>query len=348
MLDPAVGLLLAMILPTLAVLFAMVVLLRLAGILLRKHLPVGLRLALGLPVDKGEVGEHRVRQVLEQHRPEGARILDDVTLRLPDGSTTQIDHLLLGPAGCFCIETKNIDGWIFGSATQTEWTISNHRRKHRFRNPLHQNFGHLKALETVSGIEPEALHGAVVFASGAEFKKGRPPGVLMLDDLAAWIAAPRPAIWDAARIAAVAARIEELRLPVGVLTDWRHVRGLKRKHGAGRPAASPKATPIAPQAAPSPAPAIVPPAGTALPQPPPPDGVPSSKPSAAISATQLAKKHGLKVDAVFRRLQAAGWIARSGDKWELTEAGRAAGGCTAKSHWAGEHIAWPEDIRLPE
>jgi hypothetical protein len=36
--------------------------------------------------------------------------------------TTQIDHVVVSIYGLFVIETKNMDGWIFGSAEQQTWT----------------------------------------------------------------------------------------------------------------------------------------------------------------------------------------------------------------------------------
>jgi len=36
--------------------------------------------------------------------------------------TTQIDHVVVSIYGLFVIETKNMEGWIFGSAQQETWT----------------------------------------------------------------------------------------------------------------------------------------------------------------------------------------------------------------------------------
>jgi restriction system protein len=50
--------------------------------------------------------------------------IKDVTLKLSDGSTTQIDHILVSVYGIFVIETKNMKGWIFGGdfARDTSYT----------------------------------------------------------------------------------------------------------------------------------------------------------------------------------------------------------------------------------
>jgi len=44
-------------------------------------------------------------------------LIKNVTLPTEDG-TTQIDHILISEFGVFVVETKNMKGWTFGSATQ--------------------------------------------------------------------------------------------------------------------------------------------------------------------------------------------------------------------------------------
>ena len=51
------------------------------------------------------------------------RQLNDVTLGLQDGTTTQIDHLVISVYGVFVIETKNMSGWIYGDSKDAKWTL---------------------------------------------------------------------------------------------------------------------------------------------------------------------------------------------------------------------------------
>jgi restriction system protein len=51
-------------------------------------------------------------------------LIKNVTLPTDDG-TTQIDHIIVSRYGVFVIETKNMKGWIFGSANQRTWTQKN-------------------------------------------------------------------------------------------------------------------------------------------------------------------------------------------------------------------------------
>jgi hypothetical protein len=48
-------------------------------------------------------------------------LIKNVTLPTEDG-TTQIDHIIVSVFGVFVVETKNLKGWIFGSANQRMWT----------------------------------------------------------------------------------------------------------------------------------------------------------------------------------------------------------------------------------
>ena len=110
------------------------------------------------------------------------RQLNNVTLVLADGSTTQIDHLIISKFGIFVVETKNMSGWIFGSANDRQWTQSfQNGKKFKFQNPIRQNYRHLCAIiEFLTAAMPEAklsksdieskLFSVVFFGPDAEIK----------------------------------------------------------------------------------------------------------------------------------------------------------------------------------
>ena len=70
---------------------------------------------------KGVFGEFLVNRLLLQLPGSDYTLLKDVTLPAQDG-TTQIDHIVVSKFGIFVVETKNMKGWIFGSAHQKLWT----------------------------------------------------------------------------------------------------------------------------------------------------------------------------------------------------------------------------------
>ncbi|MBI2358572.1 MAG: NERD domain-containing protein [Deltaproteobacteria bacterium] len=92
--------------------------------------------------------------------------------------TTQIDHVLLSRFGIFVIETKNYNGWIFGSESQKSWTQVLYGEKHPFQNPLHQNYRHAKALAEHLQIDDNKIHSIVFFIGDAELKTELPSNVM--------------------------------------------------------------------------------------------------------------------------------------------------------------------------
>ena len=64
------------------------------------------------------LGEFLVNFLLTKFLPkEHYTLIKNVTLPTDDG-TTQIDHIVVSEFGLFVIETKNMKGWIFGSANK--------------------------------------------------------------------------------------------------------------------------------------------------------------------------------------------------------------------------------------
>lgn len=103
--------------------------------------------------------------------------LNNLTIPTKNG-TTQIDHLIVSKFGIFIIETKNIDGWIFGHERSPHWSIVKPGRKFRIQNPLHQNYRHVKAIADVLALEEDRLHSMVMFWGRCEFKTEMPRNVL--------------------------------------------------------------------------------------------------------------------------------------------------------------------------
>ena len=67
-------------------------------------------------------GERMVGSELMRHYRDWILIND---VLLPSGQgTTQIDHILVSPSAVFLIETKEMNGWVFGSPGQKHWTQS--------------------------------------------------------------------------------------------------------------------------------------------------------------------------------------------------------------------------------
>ncbi|XXM71474.1 NERD domain-containing protein [Lysinibacillus sphaericus] len=127
---------------------------------------------LSSPAVKGRIGEGEVKRCLRKLNTEEYKIFHDTLLRSTNGGTTQIDHIVVSRAGIFVIETKNYKGWIFGNERSRQWTQTIYQRKQKFNNPLHQNYGHIKAIEHILGEQINIpYYNVVVFGSRAVIKE---------------------------------------------------------------------------------------------------------------------------------------------------------------------------------
>ncbi|PZD93025.1 NERD domain-containing protein [Paenibacillus sambharensis] len=97
----------------------------------------------------GELGEHKINIQLDQ-LPKDCKYLSDLLIPNAKSRTgyAQIDHVVISPYGLFVIETKNYNGEIKGGRSDKQWSVSN---RFKMYNPLMQNYGHIKALESHLG-----------------------------------------------------------------------------------------------------------------------------------------------------------------------------------------------------
>lgn len=122
-----------------------------------------------LPQIKGWSGEKAVSALLATLPSEKYCVVNNVMLKTKEG-TCQIDHIVVSIYGIFVIETKNYKGWIIGTEYANQWTKSMYGKKYSFRNPIKQNYGHVKTLEDYLGLSSETFIPIVAFSSGAELK----------------------------------------------------------------------------------------------------------------------------------------------------------------------------------
>ncbi len=194
-----------------------------AGILL-----VGLSY-LGSPTFKGQEGERRVRSGLSRFlNPDEYRTLDDLTLP-SRGGTTQIDHVVVSRFGVFVIETKNMKGWIFGDAEQSQWTQVIYGKKSRMQNPLRQNFKHVKAVQDLTGLSKDDVHNLVVFVGSAVPKTRMPSGVSWsVRELASEIRSHRTTVLSEDEVVRVTAALSADAFQTTAAVKRAHVKGVTR------------------------------------------------------------------------------------------------------------------------
>ncbi|HAU8253916.1 TPA: nuclease [Vibrio vulnificus] len=173
---------------------------------------------------KGVFGEFLVNRLLSKLPESDYTLIKDVTLPTSDG-TTQVDHIVVSKYGIFVVETKNMKGWIFGSARQKQWTQKIYRHSSKFQNPLHQNYKHIKALETLLGCSEEHLHSVIVFIGDSTFKTEMPPNVTYARGSIRYIQQFNEVVFSDKDYARLTEYINQIKFKRGVITDLKH-----RKH----------------------------------------------------------------------------------------------------------------------
>ena len=126
------------------------------------------RLRINFAKFKGQRGEKSVSKTLMQ-LPDEYIIFNNVYIK-ENGRYSQIDHIVLSPYGIFVIETKKYNGWIYGGEKAPYWTQNIYGTKYEFYNPLRQNYGHVKQLQSLFGYPVQFFIPIVVFVGNATIK----------------------------------------------------------------------------------------------------------------------------------------------------------------------------------
>ncbi len=184
------------------------------------------------PKQKGKRGEKLVAGRLRKGLPAEYQILNDIYLPQPDGTTTQIDHVVVSQYGVFVVETKTYSGWIFGDEKSKEWTQSIYRKKSRFQNPMRQNYKHICALANNLGIDKSYFTGVVAFTGDCTFKTDMPDGVVYSRRAADYIRSCNTPRIKASQVNELADAIAEWQGTVSEERKSCHVANLKKRHTA--------------------------------------------------------------------------------------------------------------------
>ncbi|WP_025725554.1 nuclease-related domain-containing protein [Acholeplasma granularum] len=85
---------------------------------------------------------------------------------------TEVDVVAIASEGLYVFEMKNYGGYIYGSERDENWTQVFHRNsKHKFYNPLRQNYAHIKAVEKYLEVENQTIIPVIVFGNYAKLNK---------------------------------------------------------------------------------------------------------------------------------------------------------------------------------
>ena len=150
------------------------------------------------PKVRGNSGEKKVDKCLRKFKGRGFERVKDALLPYRK-NTSQIDNILISQHGIFVIETKNYAGTIKGKENAQQWEQifpkSANVKPRKFYNPIMQNEGHIKALQSLiyhsykdfphSKLNKIPFHNVVVFSDNNRFP--RIPGVVSLNNLQSFL-----------------------------------------------------------------------------------------------------------------------------------------------------------------
>lgn len=179
------------------------------------------------PFMKGVIGEALVNLAATLFLDKRIyRLFKNVTLLTEDG-TTQVDHVIVSPYGIFVIETKNLKGWIFGTAQQKMWTQQIYKHKSQFQNPLHQNYKHIQTLQTALELEASKMFSLVVFVGDSDFKTPMPENVVYAGGYIRFIKSKQQRILTNSEVTEICLKIQSGRLKSSIRTHVEHVKHVK-------------------------------------------------------------------------------------------------------------------------
>ena len=167
--------------------------------------------------------------------------LNNITLPLANGGSTQIDHVIVCIYGIFVIETKNYKGWIFGNEKQRQWTQVIMGRKYKFQNPLRQNYLHIKTLADLLELDLNYFHSMIAFIGECELKtRDELPEHVLTSGMASYVKKKQNELLSEDEVRAIVEQIESNRFSKSWKTNRQHRAYLKDKHSPSNKQASNK------------------------------------------------------------------------------------------------------------
>ena len=183
------------------------------------------------PKIKGWVGE--VKSNLTQHiflDSEDYHYFNNIILK-EENISTQIDHILVSKYGIFVVETKNMDGWIFGNAIDDYWTQTFFNKKQKFQNPLKQNYRHTMSLSKFLGINHDRIISIVMYWGNCKFKTRMPENVICggIQGYTKYIKSYKNIVFTDEEVNAYCDQLQSCKDNMNLLSGLRHVISTKKR-----------------------------------------------------------------------------------------------------------------------
>lgn len=121
-----------------------------------------------------------VRQLLAGIAAVSYEALHEIVIPGADDGDIQLEHVILTEHGIAVVETRIVDGVVFGSDRMQDWTVIAGDRRFTFANPQHRLYDCVAALRQIVPDAP--VSGHILFSDAAQFTKGVPSDVAVLRD----------------------------------------------------------------------------------------------------------------------------------------------------------------------
>jgi len=121
------------------------------------------------------------RGVESQLRGISQHVLHDFLLPDGNGGEIHLEYAMLTTEGILVIDTKDVEGNVFGSDAMDEWTVIDDNTRFTFRNPQR---GLLDRVAAVKALAPDVpVNGYIAFSERGRFSKGQPSNVVFFNSL---------------------------------------------------------------------------------------------------------------------------------------------------------------------
>lgn len=127
-----------------------------------------------IKVERGREGEQKIYESIKHFEHDRIRILRNVFVPKSDDISTELDIVLITTKGIVVIESKNLNGNVYGKAYQKYWVITIKESngaisRYKIFNPCLQNESHIKWLQEYLNNDME-IHSLVVFSDTCKLK----------------------------------------------------------------------------------------------------------------------------------------------------------------------------------
>lgn len=122
-------------------------------------------------IEKGKIGEEIIVNHIKEQIDIYHKIIQNVILT-KDEEKTEVDIILITCVGIYVIESKNFQGYIYGTDTDNIWTEwFSHNHKYHFSNPILQNQYHINFMAHNLKLSEDCFYSYIVFGDDAKLQK---------------------------------------------------------------------------------------------------------------------------------------------------------------------------------